>query len=67
MGLFMKIFLITCLALMLGSSFAYMYPVYREIRPGIMLNKYRHCPHDCSQYDFLNQHDAYLCPQSCRH
>lgn len=51
----------------LSMSFAFMYPEERKIKTGVMIYKYRQCPHDCMNEDYLNQHDAYLCPQDCHY
>lgn len=60
-------FWICFMALFLSfQSMAFLYPEHRKIRADIMLYKYKYCPHDCWSHSFLNQHDAYRCPKTCR-
>lgn len=63
----MKVFWIFLICTLLGfESYAFMYPGYRRVLPGIILYKYKSCSHDCWNWSFLNQHDAYRCPKACR-
>ncbi|MDQ5883870.1 MAG: hypothetical protein QG556_207 [Pseudomonadota bacterium] len=48
------------------QSYAFLYPEYRQVRPGIILQKHKYCAHDCWNQTLLNQHDAYRCSTNYR-